>query len=109
MGQDMVDMTIGDLVKNYASLKEDLEILAKKPWSSESSVVFVETDEEGRFIGPQPQGFDYFLDMESLDHVIGDEQQELSHDQKIEALIYYASYDAFPPWLEELFGTSRSD
>lgn len=97
-------MKLVDAIQNVVTMADDAVIFAKKPWGPESvSVISKFNHKLGVPDELKQSGFDYFLEKPLVDELfLARKERNLSLDQIIELVIYYATYDAYPDWINSL-------
>lgn len=93
-------MLLREVIPRLATLDRSLLICAKRPWSETSDAVVV-IPSEGLGVPAEvtAAGFEYFLDVPVAIEVLGVFQGvEISDRKKLQLLIHYAEYDAYPDW-----------
>ena len=85
-------------------MRDELCIVARRPWTPESEARLIQLTEDFRV--PEEvkvNGYEYFLEVDVVRRELLEAFPEsLTSDQIINAVIYYAEFDATPQWLNEL-------
>jgi hypothetical protein len=93
-----------DAVFLVGQMPEGACICCKRPFhqSSEAQIVQL-TPSLGIPEQTKAQGFEYFLEKEGVEELLGCAEGKLStREAKVELVAYYAEYDAYPAWFNEL-------
>lgn len=96
----MNSMRLVEAVERLSKLDEDATICVRKPWTGDAECVVISF--EGKLPSTtRKAGFEYFLEVDvalEVLEVFGDRRPSL--DERLELLIYYATNDAYPDWLD---------
>lgn len=97
-------MNLQQVISEIFSLPEDTFICARKPWSRNSESVLVPYPEDLCIPAHvKADGFEYFLEIYTVREIL---EPFLEHnptsEQVFDFVLYYAEYDAFPDWANEL-------
>ena len=97
-------MTLSDVVDALETAKDDLCVVARRPWRRDSDALLVKLTEDGRVPShAQEAGFEYFLEISLMkEEVLGAWQSRLTQEQRFDVVLYYAENDAWPTWFHEL-------
>lgn len=97
-------MRLSEVVADLESIDDTFCIVAKRPWSEDSEAQVVRLKDDFRV--PEEAlsgGYEYFLEVSvARDEALGGLGSQLSAEQRLEAIIFYAENDAYPEWLSEL-------
>ena len=96
-------MKLSDIVAHLETADDSLCIVAKRPWTGDSEAKLVSFTEDFRI--PEEalsDGYEYFLEVSVARDEVLSGPIDLSDEQRIAAVIYYAENDAFPQWLNAL-------
>ena len=97
-------MKLRDAILSVDTTSDDLCIVAKRPWSSDSDCELTGLTDD--YLVPEAvtaRGYDYFLEVSvAKDEVLKHTRGLLTPDQRVAAVIYYAEFDAYPEWLNEI-------
>jgi hypothetical protein len=85
--------TLGEVIAGLSAADDDLTIYAEEPWTPRSRAVVAEEPDDGSLPG-EAQGLRYFLEV-----FLGREVAEAYPTAAVEAVMYYAVNDAYPPGL----------
>jgi hypothetical protein len=102
-------MKLRDAILSLDWFSNELCIVAKQPWTTESESKLIMLTEDGRVPADEvSDGYEYFLEVaiikdELLDHM----KDFLTPSQRIELVIHYAENDATPEWFNELCSSKR--
>ncbi len=97
-------MKLSQAIETVINADDSSVVFAEKPWQFDSNAIIDNLDENYRV--PQhihDAGFEYFLESELI-HELAEIKTEknFSLEKLIELIIYYAEYDAYPDWVNEL-------
>jgi hypothetical protein len=97
-------MKLIDIASKLDEITADTFICAKRPWNQESDILLVPFTDDFRI--PQDvrdKGFEYFLEIDTVNEILEGFTDRLSSAEKIcDFIIYYAENDAIPEWAEGL-------
>jgi len=97
-------MKLIDIASKLDEISTDTFICAKRPWNKKSETLLVPFTDD--FCIPQDvkdKGFEYFLEIDTVNEILEGFIDRLSTTEKVcDFIIYYAENDAFPEWAEDL-------
>lgn len=101
-------MKLLDAVFLVSQMPEGSCICCKRPFHQSSESVIVQlTPEFGVPEETRRGGFDYFLEKDGVEELLALAEGKLStREAKVELVAYYADYDAYPAWFNELCAKS---
>ena len=96
-------MTLAELVERLDSLHEYQTVCVRVPWAADSEARLYQ-------IGPtrtelEREGLKYFLEVFLIQEVVSvllARKRDVTLDDKIAGVIYYALNDAYPPWFYDV-------
>lgn len=97
-------MKLSKAIEKVIDADDSNVIFAEKPWQFDSNAIIDNLDDN--YGVPQhicDAGFEYFLESELI-HELAEIKSKgnISLEKLIEFIIYYAEYDAYPDWANEL-------
>ena len=96
-------LTLEEAVRKLDSLDENGTLCVRRPWTPSAECVLVELDAQLRV--PEHvtvAGFDYFLEVHVAREVVEVlDEETTSPDRKVQLLLHYAEFDAYPDWAYE--------
>ena len=94
-------MTLSALIANLEALDDSLCIVAKRPWSSDAEAIAIRLTSDFRIPEQiKADGYEYFLEVHvAREEVLGELESQLSDEQRLAAILFYAENDAYPDWL----------
>lgn len=97
-------MMLSQAIETIIDADDSSVVFAEKPWQFDSNAIIDNLD--GNYRVPQhirDAGLEYFLESELI-HELAEIKSEknFSLEKLIELIIYYAEFDAYPDWLNEL-------
>lgn len=90
-------------IVNLRDIKGEV-IFAQKPWgiSSNALIDFLDSN-DGVPQHIRNAGYEYFLESEIIKELVDfKNEKKVDLDKFVELIIYYAEYDAYPDWANEL-------
>ena len=101
-------MKLLDAVFQVAQFQDGSCICCKRPFHQSSEAVIVQLTPE--FAVPEEttaQGFSYFLEKDAVLELLELAEGKLrSREAKVELVVYYADFDAYPAWFHDLAADS---
>ena len=97
-------MQLIEVLSNLDALPDDAFVCARKPWAPNSEIKLVTYQNDLQVPDSvKAQGFEYFLEVETIREILeGFLPYSPSLKQIVDFVLYYAEYDAFPGWANEL-------
>jgi hypothetical protein len=101
-------MKLLDAVFQVAQMKDDSCICCKRPFHQSSEAVIVQLMPDGGMPEEtKAQGFEYFLEKDEIFELLTLADGRLhSREAKVELVAYYADFDAYPAWFNDLVAKS---
>lgn len=99
-------MKLKEVIAQLSVVSPETYICARRPWTGESEVVLVPFPEDLRIpASVKERGFEYFLEVSTANEILeGFLRFSPTSAQIFDFVLYYAEYDAFPDWANELCG-----
>lgn len=100
-------MQLIEALRNRDQLPEDTFICVRRPWKRESEILLVPCPDDLRVPSEVlAAGFEYFLEVDVVREILeGFLPCNPTHEQVADFVLYYAEFDAFPDWANELCQT----
>jgi hypothetical protein len=97
-------MNLLDAVFQSAQMQDGSCICCKRPFHPSSEAVIVQLTPDFRIPEEtKAQGFEYFLEKDGVLELLDLAKDRLrSREAKVELIAYYADFDAYPAWLQEV-------
>jgi hypothetical protein len=97
-------MTLLEAIFLVPQMSENTCIYCKRPFHQASEAKFVQLDSDFRIPAEvTADGFEYFLEKDGIEELLGYANGKLkSRESKTELIAYYADFDAYPAWFNEL-------
>jgi hypothetical protein len=92
--EELVSMTLSEIVRDLEALSGDATIIAAKPWSPISRAEVVESPDDGRISNIERDGMAYFLEVFIAREFKEDWPTDRDDDAFCRRLIEYAINDA---------------
>lgn len=97
-------MTLGDAIFLVGEMPKGSTICAKKPFHRSSEAVIVQLTSDYRVPETiKESGYEYFLEQDIVQELLEMiEPKAASSETKVEFVIYYADFDAYPSFVDDL-------
>jgi hypothetical protein len=97
-------MKLADAIGMIAQMGDADVVFAKVPWTPDAEAVISALNQQLGVPDELKQaGFRYFLEKSLIDELMMvRNDKRLNSEQLIDFVIYYAEYDAYPPWLNDI-------
>lgn len=97
-------MKLFDAVFQIVQMQDGSCICSRRPFHQSSEAVIVQlTPDYGVPEETKRQGFEYFLEKDGVIELLALAEGKLkSREAKVELVVYYADFDAYPAWFHEL-------
>lgn len=104
---NLTPMKLEEAIRRIVELEDTDVIFSKKPWGAEAEALIAKLNQNlGVPEELKQRGFDYFLEKPLIDELmLVRQERSLSPEQITDFVIYYATYDAYPQWLNEVPST----
>ncbi|WP_457332336.1 hypothetical protein [Rhizobacter sp. P5_C2] len=96
-------MRLAEIIANLEAADDSLCIVARRPWTPDAEAKLIALTDDYRV--PQDvlaDRYEYFLEVNVAREEVLMDRLRLSPEQRVAACIYYAEYDAYPEWMNDL-------
>jgi hypothetical protein len=102
-------MKLAKLPGQVPELSTDLVVFAERPWTPDSEMILRELEPDGAIPSElKDSRFRYCLELSVIDEFTDSlKARGLTAPEQLDAILYYAEYDAFPAWLNRRLRTAR--
>lgn len=99
-------MKLTEVIGQLSTLPSETYICVRRPWNQDSEAVLVPFPPDLRIpAAVQESGFEYFLEVSTANEILESFLKvSPTPSQVFDFVLYYAEYDAFPEWANELCG-----